>query len=678
MKGEDKTKEQLSGELVELRRRVAELEVLETERKRAEEELRASEQRYRLLLESISDSVYVLDREWRHIVVNDAAGRFVRIPKEKLLGGKLTDLFPGVEETEFFRTFQRVMETRQPDTVTGEYTFEDGRKGWYEVHVYPVPEGILCISRDITGRKILEEIWKRYNFIVNTSGDFMTLIDRDYAYEAVNESYCRALNKTQEEVVGHNAADVWGEERFLTQIKEHLDKCFAGNEVHFQGWFEFAALGRRCFDVVYYPYYDSGGTATHVVVVSRDITEHKRAEEALELRVEQLAALSRTSQVVTASLELDRVLAEVVSLTGKVVTSDYTGVVLVDEAVRMGQSAENLPGVPAIEYRVRDEGITNWIVRSRQAVVVDEIGEDGVTTPDLGEGAPRTANPLVVETGVKSLAGLPLVVKDRLLGVLYLYSLSPGAFRGQLPLLTAFANQAAIAIENARLFGQVRAGRERLQNLSQRLVEVQETERRRIARELHDEIGQALTALKIDLQTMQRSPAALPLAPYLEETVGIVERTLQQVRNLSLDLRPSLLDDLGLVPALRWCVDRQAQRAGINVQFAAEPLEKRLPADVETTCFRVVQEALTNVVRHAQARQVSIELQRRDEDLLVAIRDDGVGFDVQRALQRATRGESLGLPGMQERVLLAGGQIEIESAPAHGTEVRIRLPMNKA
>ncbi|MFQ6099960.1 MAG: ATP-binding protein [Anaerolineae bacterium] len=168
--------------------------------------------------------------------------------------------------------------------------------------------------------------------------------------------------------------------------------------------------------------------------------------------VEQLAALSRASQAVAASLELDQVLAEIVSLTSEVVTVDYTSVVLVDEAGHMGQSAENLPGVPAIEYRVRDEGLTSWIVRSHQAVVIDEVGEDGTVTPDPGEGAPRTVNPLIVEAGIKSVAGLPLLVKDRLLGVLYLHSLHATAFHGQLPLLTAFANQAAVAIENARLF----------------------------------------------------------------------------------------------------------------------------------------------------------------------------------------------------------------------------------
>jgi len=188
------------------------------------------------------------------------------------------------------------------------------------------------------------------------------------------------------------------------------------------------------------------------VLLRQEITERKRAEEALELRVKQLATLSQASQAVTASLELDQVLAEIVSLASKVVASDYTGVVLLDEAGHLSRSAETLPGVPAIEYRVRDEGLSSWIIRSRRAVIIEEIGEDGAMIPDLGEGAPRFANPLIVKAGVKSVAGLPLMVKGRLLGVLYLHSLHPGAFHGQLPLLTTFGNQVAIAVENARLY----------------------------------------------------------------------------------------------------------------------------------------------------------------------------------------------------------------------------------
>jgi signal transduction histidine kinase len=214
---------------------------------------------------------------------------------------------------------------------------------------------------------------------------------------------------------------------------------------------------------------------------------------------------------------------------------------------------------------------------------------------------------------------------------------------------------------------------ETLQVLSRQLLEAQENERRHIARELHDEIGQALTAVKINLQAAQRTPAAL--VSYLEDSTSIVDRTLQQVRTLSLDLRPALLDDLGLGVALRWYVDRQAQRAGFTVQFVVDPLEPRARPELETACFRVAQEALTNVMRHAQAQHVRIELRQSDAELHLLIRDDGKGFDVQTAQEQAEQGASTGLLGMQERVWLLGGQIKIESAPAQGTEIRVRFPL---
>jgi PAS domain S-box-containing protein len=151
--------ERLMDELTELRKRIAELEALEAEREQAWKALRESEERHRLLLESISDGVIVFDREWRIVMLNDAEAHFVQMPKEVLLGSKLTDWRPSIkiEETEFFKAFQRVMETRQPETAVSDYVFLDGRRIWYEMRVYPVPEGILTISTDVTGRVQAEQ-----------------------------------------------------------------------------------------------------------------------------------------------------------------------------------------------------------------------------------------------------------------------------------------------------------------------------------------------------------------------------------------------------------------------------------------------------------------------------------------------------------------------------------------
>ncbi|MFZ1072393.1 MAG: PAS domain S-box protein [Verrucomicrobiia bacterium] len=215
----------------------------------------------------------------------------------------------------------------------------------------------------------------------------------------------------------------------------------------------------------------------------------------------------------------------------------------------------------------------------------------------------------------------------------------------------------------------------KLQVLSRRLVEAQETERRNIARELHDEIGQALTVMQLNLQAMLQSPGADAMAPRLNESLKVVERVLEQVQDISLDLRPSILDDLGLEPALRWYTDRQAALVELKVKFHADKLAQRLDPMIETECFRVAQEALTNVVRHAQAKVVTVELRKEAGQLLLRVRDDGIGFNVAAVREKAVRGASLGLLSMEERALLAGGELEFISILGQGTEVHAWFPL---
>ncbi|MGE0683480.1 MAG: PAS domain S-box protein [Candidatus Binatia bacterium] len=214
---------------------------------------------------------------------------------------------------------------------------------------------------------------------------------------------------------------------------------------------------------------------------------------------------------------------------------------------------------------------------------------------------------------------------------------------------------------------------ERLQLLSRQLLETQETERRHLARELHDEIGQTLTVLKINLKALE--PVPKRATPYLQESLHLVDSTVQQIRNLALDLRPSQLDHLGLTDTLQWYVDRRAQRTGIVMHFVADRLQPRPSPPIETACFRVVQEALTNIARHARARQVWITLRQHDAALDLFVRDDGIGFDVDVARAQAVHGKGLGLLGMEERVRLVGGQLDIVTAPESGTEIHVCVPL---
>jgi signal transduction histidine kinase len=218
----------------------------------------------------------------------------------------------------------------------------------------------------------------------------------------------------------------------------------------------------------------------------------------------------------------------------------------------------------------------------------------------------------------------------------------------------------------------VRAGGERLKALSSRLLTAHEEERRRLAVELHDDLGQVLTAVKINLQSLQRT---LPRSQTddLAQAIASVDGATERVRDLALALRPSVLDDLGLPAALRWYADRFARDTGIGVHFSIDAVVAIEPP-VETVCFRVTQEALTNVARHARAQNVWVDLHAVVAGTELRIRDDGIGFDVLVAHDRAVGGESLGLLGMEERVSLLGGELDVQSAPGIGTEVSARFP----
>jgi signal transduction histidine kinase len=275
--------------------------------------------------------------------------------------------------------------------------------------------------------------------------------------------------------------------------------------------------------------------------------------------------------------------------------------------------------------------------------------------------------------GYRSSAALPLCHGEQVVGALNVYSAELAYFTDErVQVLQSFANQAAVAIQRARLFEQVRAGRERLQTLSRQLLEVQEAERRHIARELHDEVGQALTGLKLLLDMSTRLPAD-EFTASLGEAQALVNELMALVRDLSLDLRPAMLDDLGLPPALLWHFDRYSAQIHVHVTCKHSGLEgRRFAPEVETAAYRIVQEALTNVARHAGVDQVTVRLWADQDMLGMQIEDQGTGFDPEAALAAS---DTTGLAGMRERAMLLGGQLTLESAPGAGTHVTAELPL---
>jgi signal transduction histidine kinase len=244
-------------------------------------------------------------------------------------------------------------------------------------------------------------------------------------------------------------------------------------------------------------------------------------------------------------------------------------------------------------------------------------------------------------------------------------------------LLEQIAAGAAIAIHQASMFEEVEEGRRRLQELSHRLIDAHEAERKHLARELHDQIGQALTAVQISLQSWQHSLGIGANSDRVQESLAVIEDALQQVHDMSLDLRPSTLDDLGLIAALRWYVNRVTVRAGLVAVFKADDPDTRLAPGVETACFRIAQEALTNVLRHAHAANVSVEVTHSNSGLCLLVRDDGIGFDVRAAMSQTGPNASLGLHGMRERAAALDGLVHIESKLGCGTAVEASFPLNQ-
>ncbi len=229
-----------------------------------------------------------------------------------------------------------------------------------------------------------------------------------------------------------------------------------------------------------------------------------------------------------------------------------------------------------------------------------------------------------------------------------------------------------------QLFDQASLMQDNLRRLSNEILHVQEEERKRISRELHDEVGQSLTAVSVNLAVLKvASPASVMFVRKLADTQQIIEQTMEAVHRFARELRPAMLDELGLVPALRSLLKNVAGRSGLQVRLRADAIAEKLSDEQKTVLFRVAQESLTNVTRHAQARSVEVTLCKQKDGLRMEVRDDGRSF--RDDLQDTARGRRrLGLLGMRERVHLIGGQFAVKPNPGKGTSVRVEIPFEVA
>ena len=316
-------------------------------------------------------------------------------------------------------------------------------------------------------------------------------------------------------------------------------------------------------------------------------------------------------------------------------------------AAAAGENAEEALGRPEIAQRSKTRAVFERKRMERLSSVLDD--------PEIDQEAAR-------RWGVTSGMWVPLMVRDRAVGVIAVHDKlgdDPRFADEDLRLAEGFAIRASAAVELS----------ERVQRDSlRRVVEAQELERRRLARELHDETGQALTSILLGLKTVEEAKSGAQRDEAAADLRQLVVSTLQDVRRLAVELRPKALDDFGLLPALERLAQTFTEQVGIATDVEASLGETRLPAEVETALYRLVQEALTNVIKHSRARHVSILLVRKANSVSAVIEDDGVGFTEPSK-------DGIGLIGMRERVGLLDGRLEIESRPDHGTTIVAEVPL---
>ena len=367
-------------------------------------------------------------------------------------------------------------------------------------------------------------------------------------------------------------------------------------------------------------------------------------------------ALVQAGIAITSELSLDAVLQKLVLIAAELTDARYSALGVID---RSGQELERFVtcGIDdatraTIGDLPRGRGILGVLISDARPLRLDDLSAD-----------PRAVGFPPHHPPMKSFLGVPVMTRGVAYGNLYLAEKQPsGPFSEEdEEIATLLAAQAAVAIENA---GSVQ------RDALRRAVQAQEAERRRLARELHDETGQALTSMLLGLAAVERAETADDARVAAGELRELVVETLQNVRRLSVELRPSALDDFGLEPALRRLGQTVKESANLNVQVETRLGADRLLPEVETAVYRIVQEALTNVVKHASAERVSIVVTRMSERLLLIIEDDGSGFD-----PAAGPGEGLGLLGMRERVQLLDGSLTIDAAHGSGTTLAVELPL---
>jgi signal transduction histidine kinase len=368
----------------------------------------------------------------------------------------------------------------------------------------------------------------------------------------------------------------------------------------------------------------------------------------------QLESLNEVASALVSEFELGRLLQLVADRLRELIQASLVTIALPHGEGARIEAAAGEDAQSHLGMLIPPRSKTMRVLERRRSERVDSTIDD----PEIDQDSARRLN-------MRAALYVPLVLRDRAIGVVTVRDkrgADPRFSHDDLRLAEVFAQRASVAVDLSHRVAQ---------DALRRVVSAQEAERRRLARELHDETGQALTSILLGLRAVEDAEGELELREAIGEVRDLVRSTLRDVRRLAVELRPTALDDFGLVPALERLTDSFAEQTGISVDFQASLTSGRLPTEIETALYRIVQESLTNIVKHARAGSVSVVLTRKEDAVSVVVEDDGVGFEPGRP-----RDGGIGLLGMQERVALLGGRLAIESRPGAGTTFVAEVPLS--
>lgn len=425
----------------------------------------------------------------------------------------------------------------------------------------------------------------------------------------------------------------------------------------------------RYVEVVASPLRDESGQVRAIIELMRNVTGEHELRETLVRRNRELSALNAVAMATTQPLHLDELLATALDKVLQVTGVDIGSVFLLH------------PETGGLELQAH-RGTSEAVAQAMNQLHLDDSACGGViergrpmVIPDINHYR-AAARRSLGRAGLCTLVHVPLVSRGVPLGTLCIGTCVPRDFAPEeVELLMAIGNQIAVGVENARLYDEL-ARREQLRSeLLDKIITAQEEERKRIARDLHDDTSQALSALIYTLEAAEATCPAPEVKPSLATMRQRVAQVLEGIHKLIFDLRPSMLDHLGLFVALRWYAETHLEPAGVHLRMEERGQLRRLAPQVETALFRVAQEAVNNIAKHAGARNVRMVFDCRDGAVRIDIEDDGIGFDMGEVARSTDRRRGLGLVGMQERVGLLGGEFSLDSAPGVGTQISIRVPV---